>query len=108
MQHLHDNGNALAYLMNFHVTHIDRIELSGPHADHLGGLVQVMQSITRLNTSSRLVDSFTQTTIRKLLKLSASLIVLAICLLVRSKRLLASFMLLPDCACAPTHQPGIG
>ena len=41
----YDNGQALAYLQRQGVTNIDVMVASHPHADHIGGLVQVMQSL---------------------------------------------------------------
>lgn len=41
----YDNGMALAYLQQQDITHIDVMIATHPHADHIGGLVQVMQAM---------------------------------------------------------------
>src|SRR4051812_27428469 len=41
----YDNGKALAYLQNKGIRRIDVLIASHPHADHIGGLVQVMQAL---------------------------------------------------------------
>ncbi|MBZ0320254.1 MAG: MBL fold metallo-hydrolase [Anaerolineae bacterium] len=42
----YDNGMALAYLQQQGITHIDVMIATHPHADHIGGLVQVMQAMS--------------------------------------------------------------
>lgn len=41
----YDNGLALAYLQQQGITRIDVMIASHPHADHIGGLIQVMQTM---------------------------------------------------------------
>lgn len=41
----YDNGMALAYLQQQGITRIDVMIATHPHADHIGGLIQVMQAI---------------------------------------------------------------
>lgn len=41
----YDNGMALAYLQQQGITRIDVMIATHPHADHIGGLVQVMQAM---------------------------------------------------------------
>jgi competence protein ComEC len=41
-----DNGNTLAYLQKQSITHLNLVIASRPHADHIGGLVQVMQVLS--------------------------------------------------------------
>jgi competence protein ComEC len=41
----YNNGRALAYLQQMGVDHIDSMIASHPHADHIGGLVEVLRSL---------------------------------------------------------------
>jgi competence protein ComEC len=42
----YDNGRALAYLQAEGVTHVDVMVASHPHADHIGGLVEVLTALS--------------------------------------------------------------
>jgi beta-lactamase superfamily II metal-dependent hydrolase len=41
----YDNGLALAYLQQQSIQHLNAVIASHPHADHIGGLMEVMQAI---------------------------------------------------------------
>lgn len=41
----YDNGLALAYLQQQGIEHVDAVIASHPHADHIGGLIEVMQAL---------------------------------------------------------------
>jgi competence protein ComEC len=41
----YDNGLSLAYLQSIGVSHLNALIASHPHADHIGGLTQVMQAV---------------------------------------------------------------